>query len=250
VTERPDSFKPAGRQFATTRWSLVLAAGDSRGPGARDALEDLCRTYWPPVYAYVRRRGYDSEEARDLTQGFFVQLLEGRKLKAVRRERGRFRTFILASVKNYLANEWDRVRAKKRGGGTVPLSLDFDGAEHRYALEPTDQATPESIFQRRWALTLLERVLEKLRQELEESGNRGRADRLLPFLTDENSRIPYNQVAADLGMSESAVKAAIHRLRKRYGALLRQEVGEIVKSPEEIDDEIRHLFAAVGSGLS
>jgi RNA polymerase sigma-70 factor (ECF subfamily) len=228
----------------------VLAAGDSRSPGGRDALEDLCRAYWPPVYAYVRRRGYDSEESRDLTQGFFTHLLEGRRLKAARQERGRFRSFLLASVKNYLANEWDRTQARKRGGGTVPLSLDFDRGEREYALEPAEQITPEKIFERRWALTLLERVVERLRQELEESGDRARADRLLPFLTDEKSRIPYKQVAAELGMSESAVKVAVHRMRKRYGALLRQEVEEIVQGADQVDAEIRHLFSAVGPGLS
>ena len=245
-----DSFRPGGKQFATTHWSLVVAAGDSRNPECRAALETLCQAYWPPVYAYARRRGYDASEAQDLTQGFFAHLLEGRRLKQADRERGRFRSFLLAAVKNYLSNEWDRATAAKRGGGEPTLSLDFDSAEGQYQLEPSAEETPEKIFERRWALTLLERVLDKLREELDRPGSRERAERLFPFLTDDRSNIPYKQVAEDLGMSESAVKVAIHRMRKRYGVLLRAEVKEIVDSPDDVDREIRHLFEAVGSGLT
>jgi len=250
VAKTPGSFERGPRRFATTRWSLVVAAGDSRDPHGHEALESLCEAYWPPVYAYVRRRGYGPEEARDLTQGFFTELLERRRLKAARRERGRFRSFLLASVKNFIANEWDREHARKRGGDRVLLSLDFEAIERLYARAPVEQVDPEKIFERRWAATLLERVLETLRAEMEASGNKERADRLLPFLTEVTTGIPYRQVAKELGMSESAVKVAIHRMRKRWGALLRAEVEEIVDGKEEVDSEIRHLFAALESGPS
>jgi RNA polymerase sigma-70 factor (ECF subfamily) len=197
------------------------------------------------VYAYVRRRGYGPEEAQDLTQGFFAELLERRRLRAARKERGRFRSFLLASVKNYLANEWDRAHAKKRGGESVVASLDFESAERKLGLASVGQASPEKVFERRWAATLLERVLEKLRAELEASGHRERANRLLPLLTDETAGLPYKTIAAELGMSESAVKVAVHRMRKRYGALLREEVAELVEGPDQVDGEIRHLFSAV-----
>ena len=247
--DKSDEFPLGGRQFATTRWSLVRVAGDSRSPSCRAALEDLCQAYWPPVYAYVRRRGYDTAEAQDLTQGFFAHLLEGKRLKGARPERGRFRSFILASVSNYLANEWDRTQAQKRGGGNVLLAVDFDDVESQYQVEAAGQETPDQAFERRWAITLLHRVMQRLREDTERSGGRERAERLLPFLTEERTSIPYSTVAAELGMSESAVKVAIHRLRKRYGAMLRAEVADIVDGPDEIDREIRELFAAVGSGL-
>jgi len=247
VPDTPSSFGRGPRRFATTQWSVVLAAADRRSPRASEALEALCRAYWPPIYAYVRRSGYAREEAQDLTQGFFTQLLEKHRLAAARRERGRFRSFLLASVKNYLANERDRAHARKRGGGNVPLSLDFESAERQYALASSERTSPEKIFERRWASTLLERVLERLRTELEAAGHGERADRLVPFLTDPPEGVSYRQVATELGMSESAVKVAVHRMRRRYGALLREEVSEIVDGEDEIDREIRHLFAAVES---
>lgn len=245
MSEKPGHLRPGGR-FATTRWSLVLAAGDSKSPRWREALETLCQAYWPAVYAYVRRRGHDAVEAQDLTQGFFTQLLEKHYLKDARRERGKFRSFLLTAVKNYLTNEWDRARAQKRGGENVPLSLDFDIVENQYNLEPADQETPDKIFEKRWALTLLERIMNRLREELQASGNRERAERLLPFLTEDKADLPYKQVGQELGMSESAVKVAIHRMRKRYGALLRAEIGDLVDRPDEVDQEIRYLFAVLG----
>ena len=247
--EKSGGFPPGGQQFATTRWSIVRAAGDSRSPSCRAALEDLCQAYWPPIYAYIRRRGYDTAEAQDLTEGFFADLLEGKRLKGARPERGRFRSLILASVRNYLANEWDRTRAQKRGGESVVLVLDFDDEENQYQVAATEQETPDQLFERRWAITLLHRVMKQLRMETKRSDSRERLERLLPFLTEEGISIPYRAVAEELGMSESAVKVAIHRLRKRYGALLRAEVADIVDGPDEIDKEIRDLFAAVGSGL-
>lgn len=232
--------------FVTTRWSLVVAAGDSRHPGSRDALATLCEAYWPPVYSYVRSRGYDAEAARDLTQGFFTRLLEKGYLKEAREERGRFRSFLLTSVKHFLANEWDREQALKRGGGKTPLSLDVDTAEYRYRPQPADGETPEKIFEKRWALTVLDQTLDRLEDEMRRSGNVERFRRLRPFLTSEGGGAHYRQVAQQLEISEAAVKVAIHRLRRRFGELLREEVAQTVSDPDSVDGELRFLFAVMG----
>jgi RNA polymerase sigma-70 factor (ECF subfamily) len=231
--------------FATTRWSLIVAAGDTRSPGGEDALAQLCEVYWPPVYSYVRSRGKSADEARDLTQGFFTRLLEKKYVKTADRERGRFRTFLLTAVKHFMANEWDRERALKRGGGVRPLPMDFDSAETSYGIEPAHEVTPDRLYEKRWALTLLDHVRVRLRGETEARGGLERFERLEPFITGEDDGPGYRQVADDLGMSESAVKVAVHRLRKRFGALLREEVSQTVADSGTVETEIRALFDAL-----
>lgn len=232
-------------RFAGTRWSLVLAAADSRHPDGAVALEELCRAYWYPAYAFVRRRGFGPEDAQDLTQGFFAELLEKRTLKAARKERGRFRSFLLAALKFHLSHERERAGALKRGGAAAPIPLDADTAEGRYRLEPAEPQTPETLYERRWALVLLERVLDRLRREQEESTDRERAQRLMVYLGGDATAPLYREVAVELGMTESAVKVAVHRLRGRYRDLLRDEVLQIVDDPGKVDDELRHLYAAL-----
>jgi RNA polymerase sigma factor (sigma-70 family) len=242
------AIKPDRRRFATTRWSQVLAAGQAGTGDSREALSRLCESYWYPLYAYVRRWGYDAEQAQDLTQEFFTRLLEKHYLRAADPERGRFRSFLLAALKHFLANERDRAEAVKRGGRAAIVSLEMENAEGRYSLEPPDGETPERIYERRWALTLLERTLMRLGQEARASGKQALFDRLEGYLTGEQDALPYRQLAADIGMSEGAVKVTVHRLRRRFGALLREEIGETVSTPSEVDDEIRELFRALEKG--
>jgi len=243
---RSPKSDPAGsRSFATTHWSLVLAAAHDSRPDARAALATLCETYWYPLYTYVRRRGYRAEEALDLTQEFFARLLEKESLRVADRARGRFRSFLLASLNHFLANEWDRARAEKRGGGRRTISMDAAGAEGRYALEPAGDLEPENLFERQWATALLEQVLTELREELARDGKQPLFDRLKRFLGGETPGASYSQVAAELGMTEGAVKTAVHRLRRHYRRLLRARIAQTVASADEIDDEIRHLFAAL-----
>jgi len=227
---------PTGH-FVATRWTIVLAAGHGESPQAGRALEELCQAYWYPLYAYVRRRGYESHEAEDLTQEFFARLLAKGYLADVDREKGRFRSFLLASLKHFLANEWDRARAQKRGGGQTLISLD---AETRYQCEPVDEASADKLLDRAWAVALLDEVLARL--EAENDPRQFAA--LKPFLTAGQETIPYAEVAGTLGTTEGAVKVAVHRLRKRYRALLREEIAHTVASPSEIDEELRYLFAA------
>src|SRR5213596_145496 len=206
MPSRSESTAPPSAQwFTTTHWSIVLAAGRDSSRDAQEALEALCRTYWYPLYAYVRRRGYSVEEAEDLTQGFFARLLEKNYLKEVRRERGKFRSFLLASLKHYLANEWDRAQAKKRGGGQTPFSLDREVAEERYRLEPRSDLTPENVYERQWAVTILEEALARIREEFIRAGKAKHFGLLEPFLTGEDEAGSYRQVAAELGTSEGAV---------------------------------------------
>jgi RNA polymerase sigma factor (sigma-70 family) len=247
VDEQHDPAPCGSRQFATTRWSIVLAAGKRSSPQSSAALATLCENYWYPLYAYVRRRGYEANEAEDFTQAFFARLLEKNDLAAADPERGRFRSFLLASLKHFLANEWDRARAEKRGGGRAVLSIDFGTAEERYRAEPTHDLTPEKIFERRWALVLLENVLARLHDESAQAGKADRFDRLKGFLTGEQSAVTYGQLASELNTSEGALKIAVHRLRRRYRELLRAEIEETVADPQEIDPEIRDLFSAFGS---
>jgi RNA polymerase sigma factor (sigma-70 family) len=247
VDEQHDPAPSGSRQFATTRWSLVLAAGKRSSPQSSAALATLCENYWYPLYAYVRRRGHEANEAEDFTQAFFARLLEKNDLAAADPGRGRFRSFLLASLKHFLANEWDRARAEKRGGGRSVLSIDFGTAEERYRAEPSHDLTPERIFERRWALVLLENVLARLHDESAQAGKADSFDRLKGFLTGEQSAVTYGQLAAELNMSEGALKVAVHRLRRRYRELLRAEIEETVADAEEIDQEIRDLFSALGS---
>jgi len=243
-----DTAPRGGAQFTPTHWSMVLAAaGHSDSTHARDALEKLCRNYWLPIYVFIRRRGHDAHDAQDLTQEFFARLLEKNFLAGVDREKGRFRSFLLASVKHFLANEWDKASAQKRGGGRIPISIDAAAAESSFGLEPASAMTPERIFERRWALALLDQVLRRLREEYTRDGKAEQFEQLKPTLTEASRSVPYAQIAVHLGASEGAVKVAVHRLRQRYRELLRAEIADTVASPAEIDDEIRNLFAALAN---
>lgn len=229
-------------QFPTTRWSLILASHQQPTTGARTALAGLCEAYWYPLYACARRQGHSVEDAQDLTQGFVTTLLEKDYLADFDRERGRFRSFLLAAFKHYVANEHDRQRAQKRGGGRVLIPLDADDAERRYSLEPSHNLTPEKIYDRRWALVLLDRTLERLRQE---SSRGARFDRLSIYLTADPADGTYGRLAAELGTTEGALKVAVHRLRRRFRDLLRTEIADTVSGPEEVQDEMRFLLSVV-----
>jgi RNA polymerase sigma factor (sigma-70 family) len=236
-----DSLARKAPAFATTHWSIVLAAGGAT-PAAGNALAVLCRAYWYPLYVFVRRQGHAPHDAQDLTQAFFARLLAKSALGAVTPERGRFRTFLLTAMEHFLINEWRRARTRKRGGGAPLLSLD-DDAEARYLREPADAITPEKLFDRRWALTLLDRVLVRLGGELAAVGKAAQFEALKFCLSGEKHA--YAEVARGLGMTEGAVKVAAHRLRERYRALIRAEIAETVASSEEVDSEMRDLFAAL-----
>ena len=229
--------------FPTTRWTLVIAAADPRRTEARSALVSLCEAYWYPLYAYIRRRGYAADQAQDLAQDFFVRVLEGRYLDRADPDKGRFRAFILTSLKFFLADEGDRNRAQKRGGGAV-LSFEISSGEERYQREPAHDETPERIFDRRWALSLLDRVVDRLRAEFVQHGRLDHFDRLKVFLLDQ-AEAPYATLAREMGTSEGALKVAIHRLRKRYRDLFRQEIAETVADPAEVEPELRYLAAAL-----
>jgi RNA polymerase sigma-70 factor (ECF subfamily) len=231
--------------FATTQWSMVAQAARGSSPEAARALAALCETYWYPLYAYVRRRGYRVEEAQDLTQDFFAVLLEKDRLRKADRQRGKFRTFLLASLDNYLTNEWRKAGAQKRGGRRPTLSLDFEKGEDRYRLEPVDRWTPERIFQRRWAMTLLERALDRLRSEYQEHGKGELYEALRAYLGGEAAAAPYQEIAARLDMSEGAVKTAAHRLRRRCRELLQAEAAQTVADPQDAEAELRELFEAL-----
>lgn len=224
----------------------MLAAADRDAPGSDAALADLCETYWYPLYAYVRRRGYREEDARDRTQEFFARLLEKDYLRGADQERGRFRAFLLTAFKRFLSKERDKALAVKRGGGRRRLSLDVETAEGRYRLEPSHVETAERIYERRWALTLLERVLARLRERYETDGNGALFDRLKGFLSGEAEGETYSRLGEELDLQEGAVKVAVHRLRRRYGKLLREEIAQTVSGPEDVEDELRHLREALG----
>ena len=233
--------------FAPTRWSAVLTAGGSDTAGAQDALAKLCQIYWYPLYAYVRRRGYGVEDAQDLTQGFFARFLERHWVNRADQGRGRFRSFLLSALHHFLADEWDKARAIKRGGGVSPLPMQFDTAETRYVREPADESTPERLFERRWAITLLEEVLARLRAEYEHERKGQTFAALHPMLVGDRAALPYAELATQMGLSENGVKSAVHRLRLRYRQLLREEIAQTVGGPGEVDDELRHLFAVLSN---
>jgi RNA polymerase sigma factor (sigma-70 family) len=239
-----NSEKPRPR-FETTRWSLVLTAGGNTSTESRAALATLCEIYWYPLYAYLRRCGYAEEEAQDLTQAFFARLLEKHSIQSARQERGRFRSFLLAAMKHFLLNEAQHRRALKRGGGQTLQSLDAETAEGKYLRQLADTRTPEAIFDRTWACALLDRVLARLRREWADAGKHHEFDRLTPRLTGDSRQTGYRDLGCELGLSEGAVKVAVHRLRRRYQQLLREEVAETVVAPDAIDEEIRYLFRAV-----
>src|SRR5437773_9301946 len=230
-------------QFPTTRWTLVVSAGDPQRKETRFALASLCEGYWYPLYAYLRRRGYPADQAQDLTQDFFIRLLEGRYLDRADPEKGRFRSFLLTSLKFFVADEEDRQRALKRGGGAV-LPLEFSSGEERYQREPAHDETPERIFERRWALSVLDRVVDKLRDEFVQHGRTEHFERLKVFLLGQ-SDAPYAVLAREMKTSEGALKVAIHRLRKRYRELFRQEIADTVADPAEVESELRFLAAVV-----
>ena len=228
--------------FVTTHWSVVLAAGHGDTTRADDALAHLCQTYWYPLYAYARRRGCSPPDAQDLTQEFFVRLLEGNWVAKADRERGRFRSFLLSAMKHFMANEWNKAHTQKRGGRQPILSLDDESAEQRYRLEPAEQATPESLFERGWVLTLLEGVLARLEEEYCHTGKQAWMEAIRPALTSDRGALDYAQMAHKLGMTETAARVAVHRLRQRYRQLIRAEVASTVASPEDVDGEMSQLF--------
>lgn len=233
---------PGPRRFLTTRWSVVVAAG-ANAPGSRDALESLCRDYWYPLYAYARRRGAAPEDAQDLVQGFFLVLLRRGSLADVDPARGRFRTFLLTAFQRHASHERARDAALKRGGDVGRLPFEIDDGESRYSREPVDERTPESLYERRWAMTLLARAVDRLRDE--NDGDAARADALLPHVGGPGEARPYAELAASLGISEGAVKVAVHRMRVRCREILRDEVAQTVADAEEVEDELRRLMAAL-----
>ena len=233
--------------FATTRWSIVRAAGDRDSPRCDGALAELCRGYWLPVYAHVRRRCSDPDAAQDLTQEFFARLLAGEQLAAADAERGRFRSFLLACLDNFLLNERSRTRALKRGGRRLTLALDFRGADERLANDPPDAETPERVFERHWALALLEQVMGRLANDHRADGRAGVFETLRQYLTCDPDAESYRDAASRLGTTEAAVKTAVHRLRRRFGELLRLEIAQTVAAPDEVVDEIRRLFRALAA---
>ncbi len=244
--ERPLRPAPAGsREFATTHWSVVLAAGQPESPRAAEALERLCRTYWYPLYAFVRRRGYSAPDAEDLLQGFFARFLEKHYLNDVDQAKGRFRSFLLGALKHYLANEWDKANAVKRGGRVEFLSLESEAAESRYWEEPASELTPETLYEQRWACVLLERVMDRLEKDFDAAGKSPPFEAIKDCLLEEGHPVSYAALAAQFGTSEAALKMKVQRLRLRYQRLLREEIAHTVSSPEEVEDEIRYLFSVV-----
>ena len=231
--------------FATTHWSVVLGAGDASSPEAEAALTRLCQTYWLPVYAFVRKRGHSPEQAQDLTQGFFANFLEKQHVTKANRERGRFRSFLMTSVENFLRNENDRAQAQKRGGGRQLLSLDEQDAEARYLCEPTTEMDPAKAFEQRWAATLLDTVLRRLQAEFGATGRGALFEALQPQLWGDAESTPYPELAERFGLTLANVKITAHRLRQRYRELLREEIAHTVALPSQIDDEIRHLMQVV-----
>lgn len=231
--------------FATTRWTIVLNSGDLDAPESRRALEELCRTYWRPIYAFVRRLGHSSHDAQDLTQEFFARLLTSGSLHRVDPAKGRFRSFLLASLKNFLANEWDKAQCLKRGRGAEIFPLDTTDAENACPIAANPNLGPERVFDRQWALALLDQVLNRLRTEFSASGKSAIFEELKDTLTRDRASLPYSEIAKRLAMSEGAVKVAVHRLRSRYRELLRIEIAATLEDPGQVDEELKELFSAL-----
>lgn len=236
---------PKAECFVTTHWSVVNTAGRSHTTRAREALARLCETYWYPLYAYVRRRGYSPEDAQDLTQEFFARLLEHNWVAKADHDKGRFRTFLLTALSRFLANEWNHARTQKRGAGAAPLPLDATLAESRYCADAGNSMTPDRLYDRQWAMTLLDRALGRLRAEHQRVGKAAEFAALSSALTAERGDIPYAALAVQLGVSEPATRMAVHRLRKRFREMFREEIAQTVAGPEEAEEEIRHLLAAL-----
>jgi RNA polymerase sigma-70 factor (ECF subfamily) len=237
---------PSGKErFATTHWSVVQAAGHPNSSRYKSSLETLCKTYWYPLYAYLRRHGYNADQAGDYTQALFAQLMEKKSLRLADPKRGKFRSFLLMSLKNFMADEYDRNQAQKRGGGKNILSLNFESAEGQYSLEPKDEMSPEKLFERSWAITMLKNTLEKLCGEYKSDRKKKLFEHLKVYLTADKQTANYNDTAEKLQMTEGAVKVAVHRLRKRYRELLKEEIAHTVSSENEVDEEINELFKAL-----
>lgn len=243
--ELPKSACDQPQSFASTHWSVVLLAGQEHSPESAAALETLCRAYWFPLYAFVRREGHGPEAAADLTQDFFTYLLTNKGLAVVDRSKGKFRSFLLASMKHLLANEWDRAHRQKRGGGCEHFSLDTTAAEGRYQLDPPDAETPEKLYERRWAETVLDTVTSRLQAEFAATGMAGRFEVLKLFLLADEEPASYAQTAGQLNLTEGAVRTAIYRMRQRYGELLRAEIAQTVNGPHELEEELRHFVAVL-----
>ncbi len=239
------SLTPSGTsRFATTHWSVVLAAGSPESTRYKEALETLCRTYWFPLYAYLRRRGYDRHKSEDSIQGFFASLLEKQGLRLADSDRGRFRSYLLGALKHFMADERDRTRTQKRGGDCRVFSLDFDSGEALYVPEPAHQLSPDKLFERSWALTVLRGATDKLEAEWSAMHKQELFKHLVVYLAPVEETASYRDMAAELNMSEAAVKTAVHRMRKRYRELLRREVAQTLATEKQVEDELRELFAA------
>jgi len=236
---------PRRPAFVTTHWSVVLTAGRSDTTRAEGALERLCETYWYPLYAFVRRQGHSPHDAQDLTQEFFARLLQKRYLQTVAREKGRFRTFLLVALKRFLANEWDRLRAQKRGGGQIHIPLDTDLAERRYQVEPAASVPADLVYERRWALTLLEQTMSRLRQEFAAADKSDEFEQFKVCLAADRGALAYADLAASAGLTEGAVRVAVHRLRRRFREVFREEIAHTVSGPDEIEAEVHHLLTAL-----
>jgi RNA polymerase sigma-70 factor (ECF subfamily) len=245
--DQNDSSVPRGDIFVTTRWTVVLHAGRKSSPQSDRALGELCQTYWYPLYAYVRRKGKTKEDAEDLVQAFFEKFLGKNYLEGLSAGRGKFRAFLLASLKHFLANEWDKSQRQKRGGGVTHLSLDWQSADARFHIDPPDPSSPEKTFDREWALALLERVITRLRDECIAEGKARLFEQAKGFLMVGETAIPYAQAAQALNLDEGAVRVAVHRLRARYRALLREEIAQTLDDPAQVAEELRSLQAALAS---
>jgi RNA polymerase sigma factor (sigma-70 family) len=243
----PDSDVPRGDVFVTTRWTVVLSAGRKSSSHSDQALAELCQTYWYPLYAYVRRQGHAKEDAEDLVQAFFARFLEKNYLDGLSAVRGKFRAFLLASLKHFLANEWDKSQRQKRGGGITHLSLDWQTADQRFHLDPPDPSSPDKTFDREWALALLERVIARLQKECADDGKTTLFEQAKGYLMVGEKTIPYAEAAQCLKLDEGAVRVAVHRLRKRYRHLLRDEIAQTLDDPAQVADELRSLQAALSS---
>jgi RNA polymerase sigma-70 factor (ECF subfamily) len=233
--------------FFTTRWTVVLSAGNKASPQSDQALGELCQSYWFPLYTYVRRQGHSKEDAEDLVQAFFSSFLEGNYLAQLKAERGKFRAFLLACLKHFLANEWDKSQRQKRGGGVRVLSLDWQSAEQRFSIDPPDHESPDRAYDRQWALALLERVILRLREEFATPEKAALFEQAKGYLMVGSSAIPYEEAARALNMEESAVRVAVHRMRKRYRELLREEIAQTLSAPGEVEEELRALRLALGN---
>lgn len=243
----PDAPEPRAGWFPSTHWSVVLLAGREDSAQAAEALEKLCRAYWFPLYAYARRRGHDVMSAEDLTQAFFADLLERQALGQVDRSKGKFRSFLLASLNNFLNNEWDKAQRLKRGGGREIVSFDGMSVEERYQFEPPDEATPERLFERRWAQAVLAQAVSRMGAESRAAGMERRFEVLKDFLMGDAGSASYEGAAARLDLTVSAVTSAIHRLRGRFREVFREEIAHTVTSPQEVEEEIRHLLVALSA---